>query len=138
MAMGDYTEVINQDPKCSIAYNNRGWTQYLLGQVETKEGNGKTARNRYQEAVSDTDEALHLQPKGAKFRSAFYHTRGAAKVGLGDHNGAIEDFNESIRLNPKKALYYHDRGVAREAIGQQEEAKADFQKAKELDPDIEK
>ena len=136
MAMGDYTEVINQDPKCSIAYNNRGWTQYLLGQVETKEGNGKTARNRYQEAVSDTDEALHLQPKGAKFRSAFYHTRGVAKVGLGDYNGAIEDFNESIRLNPKKAISYHDRGLAKEALGQHEAAKVDFQRAKELDPDI--
>ena len=70
------------------------------------------------------------------FRAATYHTRGVAKASLGDHTGAIEDFSECIRLNPKKALYYHDRGLAKEALGHHEAAKADFAKAKEIDPDI--
>ncbi len=135
-AIDDYTEVIHRDPKCSIAYNNRGWTQYLFGKVETKAGNRKAAQNLYQKAVSDSDEALRLQSEGAKVRAATYHTRGVAKAALGDHNGAIEDFDESIQLNSKKALYYHDRWKAKEALGQCEAAKADFQKAKELDPDI--
>ena len=138
MAMDDYTEVINQDPKCSIAYNNRGWAQYLLGQVETKAGNRKAAQSLYQKAVSDSDEALRLQSEGAKVRAATYHTRGAAKASLGDYNSAIEDFSESIRLNPKKARYYSDRGKAKEALQQHEAAEADFQKAKEIDPNIEK
>ena len=138
MAIDDYTEVINRDLMCSIAYNNRGWTQYLFGQVETKAGNRKAAQSLYQKAVSDSDEALRLQSEGAKVRAATYHTRGVAKVSLGDHNGAIEDFNESIELNPKKALYYHDRGLAKEALGQYEEAKTDFAKAKEIDPAFEK
>ena len=136
MAIDDYTEVINQDPQYSIAYNNRGWTQYLLGQLETKQGNTTAAQNLYQEAVSDSHEALRLKPKSAKSRAATYHTRGVAKAGLGDHNGAIEDFNESIRLNPKKALYYHDRGKAKEALGYHKEAEIDFQKVKELEPDM--
>ena len=56
-----------------------------------------------QNAVSECDEALQSNPRGIKLRrDATYHTRGAAKVGLGDHNGAIEDFNESIQLNPKE------------------------------------
>ena len=138
MAIDDYTEVINQDPKCSIAYNNRGWAQYLLGQVETEQGNAATAENLYQEAINDSDAALQLQPEGPEFQSVFFHTRGAAKAALGDHNEAIEDFNESIQLNPKKALYYHDRGLAKEALGQQEAAKTDFAKAKEIDPTFEK
>ena len=136
MAIDDYTEAINQDPNRSIAYNNRGWTQSLLGQVATKEGNSKEAHRLYQEAVSDSDMALQLQTTGDIFRSSFYHTRGAAKVGLGDHNGAIEDFNESILLNPKKASFYHDRGLSKEALEQHEEAETDFTKAKELDPDL--
>ena len=136
MAMDDYTEVINQDPKCSIAYNNRGWTKYLFGQLETEQGNTAAAQSLYQKAVSDSDEALRLQSKGVKIQSATHHTRGAAKASLGDHNGAIEDFDQCIQLNPKKALYYHDRGKAKEALGQHEAAKADFQKAKETDPDI--
>ncbi|RKU21930.1 hypothetical protein C6499_20570 [Candidatus Poribacteria bacterium] len=138
MAIDDYTEVINRDPKCGIAYNNRGWTQYLLAQVEIESGNRKAAQNLYQEAVSDSDEASRLQSKGTEVRAAIYHTRGAAKAGLGDHNGAIEDFNEAIRHNPKKARYYAERGKAKEALRQHEAAKADFQKAKEIDPNIEK
>ena len=138
MAIDDYTEVINRDPMCSIAYNNRGWTQYLLGQLETEQGNVTAAENLYQEAINDSDEALRLQPKDAKFQSVFFHTRGAAKAALGDHNAAIKDFDESIQLNPKKALYYHDRGLAKEALGQQEAAKTDFAKVKEIDPDFKK
>ena len=138
MAIDDYTEVINQEPQYNIAYNNRGWMKCLLGQLETEQGNTTAAQNLYQEAVFDSNEALRLKPKSAKSRSATYHTRGVAKAGLGDHNGAIEDFDESIRLNPKKALLYHDRGLSKEALGQHENAKADFAKAKEIDPAFEK
>lgn len=134
----NFSEAINRKPKVAKCYNNRGWAKYLFAQFETEQGTTAEAQKLYQEAISDVNEALRLKPKGAKFRSASYHTRGAAKAGLGDHNGAIEDFDASIQLNPKKALYYHDRGLAKEALGQQEAAKADCAKAKEIDPDFEK
>lgn len=137
-AISDFSRAINLKPEDAKIYNNRGWTKYLFGQLETEQGNATAAQSLYQEAVSDSDEALRLKPEGAKLRSAFYHTRGAAKAGLDDYKGAIEDFNESIQLNPKKALYYHDRGLAKEALGQHEAAEADFAKAKEIDPDFEK
>lgn len=136
-AIGNYTDAINLKPKRANAYNTRGWTKYLFGQFETEQGNAADAQRLYQEAVSDSDEALRLQPKSAKFRSVFFHTRGAAKAGLNDHNSAIEDFSESIRLNPKKALYYKDRGLSKEALGHHEAAKTDFAKAKEIDPTFE-
>jgi tetratricopeptide (TPR) repeat protein len=134
-AISDLTEAINLNPEMAKYYNLRGWTKYLLGQVETEKGNRKKAKNLFQEAISDADEALQLAAKDSKYKAAFYHTRGAAKAGLSDHSRAIEDFNESIRLRPKKALYYHDRGLSKQALGQHEAAEADFAKAKELDSD---
>ena len=116
-AINDCTEAINLKPEKAKIYNTRGWAKYLFGQLETEQGNAADALRLYQEAVSDGDEALRLKSKSAKFRSATYHTRGVAKAGLDDHNGAIEDFDECIQLNPKKALYYHDRGKAKEALG---------------------
>ena len=137
-AIEDYDNAIRLNPEDANAYNNWGWTKYLLGQLEAEQGNRAEAQRLYQAAVSDTDEALRLESKAAKLRSATYHTRGAAKAALEDHNGAIEDFDESICLNPEKALLYHDRGLSKEALGQQDAAAADFQKAKALDPDFEK
>ena len=136
-AVSDFSHAINLRPEDAKIYNNRGWTKYLLGQLETEQGNAAGAEKLYQEAVSDSDETLRLKPKSAILRAATYHTRGVAKAGLGDYNGAIEDFSECIQLNPKKALYYHDRGKAKEARNQHEEAIVDLQKATELDPDIE-
>ena len=134
----NFSEAINRKPKIAKFYNSRGWSKYLFGQLETKQGNAAAAQRLYQEAISDVNEALRLKLKGKRYRSAFYHTRGAAKAALDDHNGAIEDFNKSIQLRPKKALYYKDRGLSKEVVGQHETAKADFAKAKEIDPDLEK
>ncbi len=134
----DFTEYIILKPKVAGIYNSRGWAKYLLGELETKEENGPKAQELYQEAISDADLALELTTKDSKHKAACFHTRGAAKAGIGNHEGAIADFDECIRLRPKKALYYHDRGLSKEALGQQETAEADFAKAKGLDPKIEK
>ncbi len=141
MTIDDYNKVVNNkvinpDPLYSIGYNGRGWTNYLLGQIETKEGNESEAKKLYQQAVSDANEAIRLQPEGNIQGSDYFHTRGAAKAALGDHQEAIEDFNECLRLKPKEALFYHDRGVSNEALGQHEAAEADFDKAKELKPKV--
>ena len=136
-AIDDFTTAINLQSDKAKIYNERGWTKYLLGQLETEQGNTVEAQKLYQEAVSDSEKSLQLELKNPKYRSAYYHTRGAAKAALDDHDGAIEDFNESIRLRPKKALYYHDRGLSKEALGQREAAEADFTKARQLDPDVE-
>ena len=115
---------------------SRGWNKYLLGKLETDENNKSEAQKLYKEATIDADTALQLQTKISKKMSRYFHTRGAARAGIGDHQEAIEDFNESICLKPKKALFYHDRGVSNEALGQHEAAEADFAKAKELEPNI--
>ena len=140
-AINDYTESIQLDSKGTLilanVYNEVGWPKCLMGKLEIERGNTAAAQTLYQEAVSECDKALQSNPKGTKLRrAATYHTRGVAKDGLGDYSGAIEDFDECIRFNPKKALYYHDRGKAKEALNQHEEAIVDFQKAKELDTNM--
>ena len=100
----DFTEAINLKAKVAGIYNHRGWTKYLLGQFETEQGNEPNAQRLYQEAISDGDSALELETKDSKSKAAYYHTRGAAKAGLGDHDGAIDDFTESIRLRPQEGI----------------------------------
>ena len=135
-AINNFTNAIELKPKKANAYNTRGWTKYLLGRLEAEEGNAGEARERYQEAISDVNAALRLKPRGKRFRAGCFHTRGAAKAGLGDHSTAIEDFNVCVRLRPKKALYYHDRGLSKKALAQHAAATADFAKAKAIDPNV--
>lgn len=136
-AIFDFTVAISLKKTVAERYNSRGWTKFLLGELETDENNKSEAQKLYKEATIDADTALQLQTKISKKMARYFHTRGAARAGIGDHQEAIEDFNECIRLKPKKALFYYDRGVSNEALGQHEVAEVDFAKAKELDPDIE-
>lgn len=136
-AISLYSEAIDLKEKTGITYNSRGWVRYLLGQFENKLGNIEEAGYCYQYAIDDVNTAFKFKPKSSRVRAAFYHTRGAAKAALGDHQEAIEDFNESIRLRPKKALYYHDCGLSKETLGQHEAAEMDFAKVKVLDSNFE-
>jgi tetratricopeptide (TPR) repeat protein len=48
---------------------------------------------------------------------------------------AIEDLDEAIRLDPKRASAYQNRGAAFNGLGRHEQAVDDLSKAIELDPD---
>lgn len=127
-----FTESINRKPKIAKRYYERGQSKYLFGKFETEQVNLADAQRLFKETVSDMDEAFRLELKNVKLRSATYHTRAVAKDAIGDHNGALQDFNESISLNPNKALSYHDRGLAKDALEQYKDAIKDFDKAIEL------
>jgi len=76
-----YTKALKLDPNYAAAYNNRGWSKYLLG--------------RYGEAINDANKALALERDPNT-----YHTRGAAYMGLGQYNKAIADFNRALEIDP--------------------------------------
>jgi len=68
---------------------------------------------------------------GAGLAIAFTN-RGRAYEKKGDHDRAIADYSEAIRLNPKDAMAFNNRGVAYKAKGDLDRATADFLVAKQL------
>lgn len=67
-------------------------------------------------------------------RAEAFLNRGMAKEALGDIAGAISDYSEGLKLNPKYRLLYHRRGLAYEQQGDPELAIKDFSQAIQLDP----
>ena len=63
-----------------------------------------------------------------------YHHRGYAYMLVGEFDKAIEDFNETIELNPKHPVAYVNRGLAYHLLGEFDKAIVDFSKAIELNP----
>ena len=52
----------------------------------------------------------------------------------GDHENAIEAYDEAIRLNPQSAKAYNNRGIAYGELSQYERAIEDFDEAIRLNP----
>ncbi len=136
-AIADLTHLIEWQPKFASAYNARGWTKYLLGQIVTEPENTGAAEWYYQSAVVDSDVAIQLATSDES-SSAAYHTRGAARTALGDHDKAIADFDAAIRLDPERAINYLDRGLAKEVLGEKDAPKADFEKATQINGNLAK
>ena len=134
-AIADWTHLIEWQPKHALAYNARGWTKYLLGQIVTEPEHSGEAEWYYQSTVVDSDAAIELATSDAD-SSAAYHTRGAARAALGDYDKAIKDFDAAIRLNPETAINYLDRGLVRETLGEKSAAKTDFEEAARIDEDL--
>ena len=66
---------------------------------------------------------------------AWAHTnRGVAYRAKGDHDRAIADYDEAIRLDPKDAVAYSNRGIAYKDKGDYDRAIADYNEAIGLDP----
>ncbi len=63
-----------------------------------------------------------------------FFNRALDKHEQGDYQGAIEDYNQAIRLDPNYALAYYGRGHARYHLGDLQEAIADYNQAIRLDP----
>ena len=134
VALIDYTNSIRQNPRNASPYNERGWVRYNLGNFEVEQERDTKALKFFQEALVDSEEAIRLG-KYSYIVYAYYHTRGAVKAALKDYDGAIEDFSEAIRLDPKHVLSYRDRAKAKEALGLEKEAKDDYDMAEKLEED---
>jgi tetratricopeptide (TPR) repeat protein len=63
-----------------------------------------------------------------------YYNRGNAYDDKGDHDRAIADYDQSIRLNPQDAKPYYNRAIAYEAKGDHDRAIADYAQAIGLNP----
>ena len=135
-AIPDYTQAIEVAPTPALVsrnYNNRGYAKYLIAEYESAVGNMDEARNLYEAAMLDSEEAIKRDRRNAYA----YCTRAVTKVAFDAYEAAIDDFDRAIKLDSGFAHAYYQRGLAKQAIGQQQAADVDLQKAKKLDPDIE-
>jgi protein O-mannosyl-transferase len=83
------------------------------------------------EAVSQFQEAIHLQPG-----YAYAHNNlGVALLDKGQTDEAIGQYQEAIRLKPDYAQAYYNLGVALFSKGQTDEAIRQYQEAIRLKPD---
>lgn len=114
-AIADYSEVIRLKPDASAFYQR---------------GLAKTQLKRYEAAIDDFDEAIHLDPYHA---SAFYQN-GLAKVQLKQYEEAIADYDEVIHLKPDDESAYYQRGLVKTYLQQYEAAIADYDEAIHLNP----
>ena len=64
-----------------------------------------------------------------------FNNSGIEKYHSGDIDGALEDYNRAIEINPKYASAYYNRGIAYEDLGDSGNALMDYSKAIEIDPD---
>jgi len=63
-----------------------------------------------------------------------FSNRGNAYLAAGDHDRAIGDYNDAIRLDRRLAAAYIGRGIAYQARKDYDRAIADYDEAIRLDP----
>ena len=63
-----------------------------------------------------------------------HHSQGMSLYGSGDYRRAIEEFSQTIELDPQYAEAYYIRGLSYANLGQYERAIEDYDKAIELEP----
>jgi tetratricopeptide (TPR) repeat protein len=117
-AIQDYTKVIALEPKPEASHFNARGAAY-------------TAAGQYQQAISDFDRAITLEPT-----SVTYNNRGYCYFLLGQFKRAIEDYDRAIAMAPKSAGVLYMRGIAKLRSDDKTGGNADIAAAVALEPKI--
>jgi len=86
------------------------------------------------QVISACDRAIASQSLSTAQLEAAFIDRGNAYDDSGNHEAALADYNEALRLNPDDAFVYLNRGVTYQNTGRSELAIADFTKSISLLP----
>jgi tetratricopeptide (TPR) repeat protein len=151
---------------CSRLLQRPNLTPQQQFNVLMRRGNGYWQNKQFEQALSDFDAAVRLNPKSsvalANRAAAFqetrqydraiadateslklddrnartYWVRGAAMVGLNDFDRGIADFTRSINLDPKFAPAYSWRAIAWKAKGDDDRALYDADQVVKLLPKV--
>lgn len=76
------------------------------------------------------------QREPQRTRSSAHNNRGLGYQNLGEHDRAIRDFDESIRLDPKNFFAYFNRAASYSANGEYDRALRDFDEVIRLRPKL--
>ena len=89
------------------------------------------------EAIAKWNEIIPLLQNG-DLKVVSYNRRGIAKRRMGNHTGAIADYNSALEINPNHAKAYCNRGIAKRHMGDYASAIADYDSALEISPNYAK
>ena len=118
-AIADFSKAIELNGQnLEFCFYFRGMALYRLGRLE--------------DAIADLSKAITL-----KQHPRFYDDRGNLRAQKGDLDGAVDDLNKAIEIEPKYAKAYGDRALVRLIRGEDTAAELDFRKCFELDRTLE-
>src|SRR3954451_10375530 len=72
--------------------------------------------------------------ENVKTLASAYNNRGDAYIAKGEYDLAINDFDQSIKLNPESARTFNNRGFAYKKKGEYDRAMQDFEEGIKLNP----
>jgi tetratricopeptide (TPR) repeat protein len=87
------------------------------------------------EGIAACDRVIASGEIGRRGRAVAYYYRGLGRLGTGEYDRAIADFDASIDLAPENARAFNSRGTARYVKGDHNRALADFDTAIRRDPE---
>ena len=108
-AIEDFSTAIQLDPTYYQSYLNRADSWSALG--------------NFNQALQDLSMSIRIKPTWVGFNK-----RGNAKSNLKDYQGALEDFDSSIDLNPKYNYNYYRKGLLKIKLEQTDTPDINFSK----------
>jgi len=85
--------------------------------------------------LADYSKIIELAPSALGVE-VVYHNRSMIRLQNKDIDGALDDLNKAVSINPKVAEIYNGRAIARLQKGNSDGALADYEKAIELKPSL--
>ncbi|CAN5123581.1 hypothetical protein BH09BAC3_BH09BAC3_30060 [soil metagenome] len=119
-ALRDFEEALRLDPENSLAIHN-------IAIVTSQSGESTNSEQMLTEAIEKNKDMPY--PRAA---------RAYQRMQKNDLAGALEDYNEVIRIQPKAEEHYINRGTVKEMMKDFDGARKDFSKAIELNNKNEK
>jgi tetratricopeptide (TPR) repeat protein len=119
-----WIEAHASDSRMPEALNGRCWNMALQGEDLAR-------------ALLDCGTALKLSASSSALTAAILNSRGLVRLRLGDYDGSIADYDESLKLNPKNPWALYGRGIAKTRKNNAADAAADTAAAAALGPGIE-
>src|SRR5271165_5420249 len=144
VAIRDYSQAINADPRDGAAYYGRALAYQAQGKNDKARADfAKAKRLGYTLAQADSDTAMPI-PESTPTRDAptglsatndtarSYENWGSWDYSKGEYDVAIRDYSQAINADPRDGAAYYGRALAYQAQGKNDKAQADFAKAKRL------
>ncbi len=128
LAIKDYSEAIALQPQFLMAYHYRGIVRFNTEDLQGALEDFTKAINIGRGVSMEVREAKEFGLNS----SGLFFCRGAVYQKMGEYEKAVEDYTQSITINPANAKAYFNRGAAYLKLGEEEKASADLQHAAEL------